>query len=98
VLLESCEIILETLKLMQLQIERTSSLPTQQSCVLCDQFFKPNLARVIVCSRDGEAYGDLCTDCLAQGSGYIRTQLQQILVAQAEKNTLQTREQLAVGL
>ncbi len=83
---------------MQLQIEHTSSLPTQQTCVLCDQFFKPNLARVIVCSRDGEAYGDLCSDCLAQGSGFIRTQLQRVLKAQVEKNTIQEREQLAVGI
>jgi hypothetical protein len=83
---------------MQLQIEHTSSLPTQQSCVLCDQFFRPNLARVIVCGQDGEAYGDLCTDCLAQGSGFIRTQLQRFLSAQVEKSMLQAREQLAIGL
>lgn len=64
---------------MQLQIEHSSSVPTKPLCVLCNQLFKPNLARVIVCRHDGEAYGDICSDCLAQGSSFIRSKLQRMV-------------------
>jgi hypothetical protein len=68
---------------MQLQIEHASSPEVKSSCVLCNQFFTPDLARVIVCRSDGSAWGDLCTNCLAQGSGFIRTRLQAALHYQA---------------
>ncbi|MCU0549914.1 MAG: hypothetical protein MUC48_11255 [Leptolyngbya sp. Prado105] len=63
---------------MQLQIEHVCSLPSRQTCVICSHFFQPNLARVIVYTKD-EAQGDLCPACLSQGASFVRTRLEQTL-------------------
>lgn len=71
--------ILQASKLMQLQIEHTCSLMTQQHCLTCQQAFIPSLARVIVCNESGDAYGDLCAACFTQGSSFIRSRIHQRL-------------------
>jgi uncharacterized protein CbrC (UPF0167 family) len=65
---------------MQLQIEHVCSLPTRQTCMICSHLFQPSLARVVVYTED-EAHGDLCPTCLAQGSTFVRTHLEQTLAA-----------------
>lgn len=65
---------------MQLQIEHISTLLTQQTCLTCCKIFEPSLARVIICSENGDPYGDICPTCLAKGSSFIRTRVRQQLL------------------
>jgi hypothetical protein len=61
---------------MQFQIE-CNSLKIKQKCLVCNQVFDMKEARVIVCSSQGDSYGDVCPGCLARGADWIKSQLQQ---------------------
>ncbi|MFN6561271.1 MAG: hypothetical protein RMY28_015965 [Nostoc sp. ChiSLP01] len=60
---------------MKFQIECNADT-ISQICLICQQNFQTNAARLIVCNDQGEGYGDLCSQCIAQGGNWIQYQLQ----------------------
>lgn len=63
---------------MQLQIECNNASLTDQSCLLCDQEFELQEARIIVCNEGGNTCGDLCPQCVAKGPEWIWQHLLQV--------------------
>jgi hypothetical protein len=62
---------------MQFAIE-CNRLRKQQTCLICSQQFQMGEARLIVCSDQGDSYGDVCPECMARGGNWINSQLQPI--------------------
>ncbi|MBD1863893.1 MULTISPECIES: hypothetical protein [Trichocoleus] len=56
---------------MQLQIECNNTSLTDQACLLCNQEFELQEARVIVCNEGGKNCGDLCPGCISKGPEWI---------------------------
>jgi hypothetical protein len=61
---------------MQFQIE-CNTLKNNQMCLICNQLFQTREARVIVCSEEGDGYGDVCPECIGRGVHWIKSQLQE---------------------
>jgi predicted amidophosphoribosyltransferase len=61
---------------MQFQIE-CKNLTNSQFCVVCNQQFQTKDARLIVCSSQGDSYGDVCPECVSRGANWIKSQLHQ---------------------
>lgn len=61
---------------MKFQIE-CNSLKNNQMCLICNQLFQTSEARLIVCSDEGEGFGDICPECINMGAYWIKSQLQQ---------------------
>ncbi|MEC4883909.1 MAG: hypothetical protein SAL70_21650 [Scytonema sp. PMC 1070.18] len=62
---------------MQFQIE-CNNLTNNQLCLVCNQLFQMKDARLIVCSSQGDSYGDVCPDCVSRGANWIKSQLHQL--------------------
>lgn len=62
---------------MQFKME-CNSLKKQQICLICNQQFQMGEARLIVCSNQGDSYGDVCPKCMGRGANWINNQLRQI--------------------
>jgi hypothetical protein len=62
---------------MQFQIE-CNSLKKKQICLTCHEQFEMREARVIVCSEQGDSYGDICPQCVAMGFNWVGRQLKQL--------------------
>ena len=56
---------------MQLQIECNNTSLSDQPCLLCNQEFELQEARVIVCNEGGANCGDLCPECISKGPDWI---------------------------
>ncbi len=61
---------------MKFQIECNTS-KISKICLICQQKFQTNEARLIICNDQGEGYGDLCYQCIAKGGNWIQYQLQE---------------------
>jgi hypothetical protein len=61
---------------MKFQIE-CNTRKSRQVCLICQQNFQMNEARLIVCSDEGGGYGDICPQCIARGGNWIQVQLQE---------------------
>ncbi len=61
---------------MQFQIE-CNTLKNNQMCLICNQLFQTREARLIVCSDQGDGFGDVCPECIARGAHWIKSQLQE---------------------
>lgn len=62
---------------MKFQIE-CNTLQSDQICLVCNQQLQMGEARLIVCNDYGDSFGDICPHCIAMGSDWISSQLQQI--------------------
>lgn len=62
---------------MQFAIE-CNKLKKQQICLICAQQFQMGEARLIVCSNQGDSYGDVCPECIGRGANWISSRLRQI--------------------
>jgi hypothetical protein len=61
---------------MKIQLERKLKDRSHQlCCVACQQSFSNHRLRTLLCHDDGSIVGDLCTDCLQQGTSQIQQQL-----------------------
>ncbi|MDZ8079042.1 MAG: hypothetical protein RMX35_08065 [Nostoc sp. DcaGUA01] len=60
---------------MKYQIECNTG-KINQICLICQQSFQTNEARLIICNDQGESYGDLCYQCIANGGDWVQFQLQ----------------------
>jgi hypothetical protein len=61
---------------MKFQIECNTG-KTRQICLICQQTFQTHKARLIICNDQGEAYGDICHQCISKGGNWIQFQLQE---------------------
>ncbi|MUG95840.1 hypothetical protein F7734_27165 [Scytonema sp. UIC 10036] len=59
---------------MKFQIE-CSSLAKQEFCLICDRPIHTAEARLIVCSDQGDGFGDICPECIGMGAYWIKSQL-----------------------
>lgn len=62
---------------MQFAIE-CNKLKKRQICLICEQQFQMGEARLIVCSNQGDSYGDVFPECMAKGANWISSQLRQV--------------------
>jgi hypothetical protein len=62
---------------MQFAIE-CNTLKKQQMCLICHHLFQMGAARLVVCSNQGDSYGDICPECIRRGGSWIGNQLRQI--------------------
>ncbi|MBD2446398.1 hypothetical protein H6G76_04325 [Nostoc sp. FACHB-152] len=62
---------------MQFAIE-CNTLKKQQMCLICHHPFQMGAARLVVCSNQGDSYGDVCPECISRGGSWIGSQLRQI--------------------
>jgi len=63
---------------MQLQIECRSSSLKGSTCYTCDQSFEVKEARVIVCDDQGVGCGEVCSECIRRGFGWINDRFSQL--------------------
>ncbi|ARV59561.1 hypothetical protein BZZ01_13800 [Nostocales cyanobacterium HT-58-2] len=61
---------------MQFQIE-CNTLKNNQMCLICNKPFETREARLIICSDQGDGFGDICPECIAKGASWIKSHLQQ---------------------
>ncbi|MBC1223022.1 hypothetical protein GNF10_12050 [Nostoc sp. UCD121] len=61
---------------MKFQIECNTD-KINKICLICQQNFQTHEARLIVCNDQGEGYGDICYECIANGGSWVQSQLQQ---------------------
>lgn len=63
---------------MQLQVE--CGLPgLAQPCTLCEQSFEMKEGRVILCSDQGDKYGEVCPQCISQGIHWLNHQFERLM-------------------
>lgn len=63
---------------MKLQIE-CNGIPLQhQSCSICNQLFETVEAKIIVCSDQGNYYGEVCPECLKKGFYWLNDRFEQL--------------------
>ncbi|KAF3886525.1 MULTISPECIES: hypothetical protein [Nostocales] len=62
---------------MKFQIE-CSSLIKHEFCLICDRPIQRTEARLIVCSDQGDGFGDICPKCIGMGAYWIKNQLQHL--------------------
>ncbi|MGV0105280.1 hypothetical protein [Nostoc sp. DSM 114167] len=60
---------------MKFQIECNTGKISKR-CLICQQTSQADEARLIVCNDQGESYGDICHQCIAQGGNWVKCQLQ----------------------
>ncbi|MBD2459557.1 hypothetical protein H6G89_00745 [Oscillatoria sp. FACHB-1407] len=64
---------------MQLQIECNRALSQKQFCLICNHFFEPTEAKVIICNDQGDAFGEACPQCLGKGFNWLSGRFEQLL-------------------
>ncbi|MGJ5633688.1 hypothetical protein [Nostoc sp. CALU 1950] len=60
---------------MKFQIECNTG-DISKMCLICQENFQTDEARLIVCNDQGEGYGDICHQCIAKGGNWVQFQLQ----------------------
>jgi hypothetical protein len=61
---------------MKIQLERNlTAHPHQLRCVTCQQLFLGDRLRTLLCHNEGPIVGDICANCLKQGTSHIQQQL-----------------------
>ena len=61
---------------MKIQLEqKLDNHSYQLCCVACQQSFSSMRLRTVLCHDSGSIVGDVCTDCLKQGTRQIQKQL-----------------------
>lgn len=71
---------------MQLQVECGFS-GLAQSCLLCEQAIEPKEGRVLLCSDQGDKYGEVCPHCIRRGTHWLNHQFE-CLVQQISRSHL----------
>lgn len=63
---------------MQLQVECGFS-GLAQPCSLCEQSFERKEARVLLCNDQGDKFGEVCPQCIRQGTQWLNHQFERLV-------------------
>jgi hypothetical protein len=67
---------------MKIQLERNlKPYPHRLRCVACQHVFSGGRSRVLLRHQSGSFAGDVCTNCLGQGTSHIQQQLKDRAIA-----------------